>query len=76
MNRPSAPPPTAQARRLRPTDGLGVKRIQGPRRDKKWKIKQKFQNSKNDDVKHRGQIVTRMTVHRRLIYPATVGGVY
>ena len=76
MNRPSAPPPTAQAHRLTPTDSVGVKWIQGPRRDKKWKIKQKIQNSKNVDVKHRGQIVTRMAVRRRLIYPATVGGVY
>ena len=39
MNRPSAPPPTVQAHRLRPTDGIGVKRIQGPRSNKKWKIK-------------------------------------
>ena len=76
MNRPSAPPPTAQAHRLRPTDGVGIKRIQGPRRDKKWKIKWKIQNSKNVDVKHRGQIVRRMTVHRRAIYPTTVGEVY
>ena len=65
-----------QARRLRPTDSVGVKRIQGPKRDKKWKIKQKIQNSKNVDIKHRGQIVGRMTVCRRPIYPATVGGVY
>ena len=77
MNRPSAPPPpTAQACRLRPTDSVGVKRIQGPRRDKRCKIKQKIQNSKNVDVKHRGQIVRRMTVHRRAVYPATIGGVY
>ena len=76
MNRPSAPPPTAQAHRLNPTDGVGVKQIQGPRRDKKWKIKRKIQNSKNVDVKHRGQIFKRMTVCRRAIYPTTVGGVY
>ena len=76
MNRSSAPPPTAQAHRLRPTDGVSVKRIPGPRRDKKWKIKQKIQNSKNVDIKHRGQIVRRMTVCRRTIYPATVAGVY
>ena len=56
MNRPSAPPPTAQARRLRPRDSSSVKWIQGLRRDKKWKIKQKIQNSKNNDIKHRGQI--------------------
>ena len=76
MNWPSAPPLTGQARRLRPTDGVGVKWIQGLRRDKKWKIKRKIQNSKNVDVRHRGQIVRRMTVCRRAIYPATVGGVY
>ena len=76
MNWPSAPPLTGQARRLRPTDSVGVKWIQGLRRDKKWKIKWKIQNSKNVDVRHRGQIVRRMTVCRRAIYPTTVGGVY
>ena len=65
-----------QAPRPRPTDGVNVKQIQGPRRDKKWKINQKIQKSKNVDIKHRGQIVRRMTVCRRTIYPATVGGVY
>ena len=76
MNRPSAPPPTAQACRPRPTDSIGVKRIQIPRRDKKWKIKWKIQNSKSVDVKHWGQIVRRMTVCGRVIYPEAIGGVY
>ena len=76
MNRPSAPPPTVQAHKLRPTEGVGVKQIQGQRRDKKWKIKQKIQNNKNVDVKHRGQVVRKMTVCRRAIYPSTVGEVY
>ena len=67
MSRPSAAPLTVQACRPRPTDGVGAKWIQGPRRDKKWKIKRKIQNSKNVDVKHRGQIVGRMTVCRRAI---------
>ena len=56
VNRPLALPPTVQACRLRPTDGISVKRIQGLRQDKKWKIKRKIQNSKNVDVKQRGQI--------------------
>ena len=76
MNWPLAQPATTQPRRPRPRGGIGVKRNLGPRRDKKWKIKRKIQNSKNVDVKHRGQIVRRMTVCRRAIYPATVAGVY
>ena len=38
-------------------------------RNRKWKIKRKIPNARNIDVKHRGNIVKKMTVGRRTIYP-------
>lgn len=76
MNWPPPPPPPAVRARPRPASGIGVKRPQGPRRDKKWKIKCKIPNIRNIDVKHRGQVVRKMTVRRRAIYPPIVGRVY
>ena len=56
--------------------GTGVKRMEGNRRDKKWKIKRFTGQPCNVGVKHRGNTVRRMIVQRRAIYPKTVGGVY
>ena len=54
--------------------GIGVKRIQANKRDKKWKIKRFTGGVQHIDVKHRGNTVRRMIVHRRAVYPKiTVG---
>ena len=53
-------------RRIRP----GVKNIEGRVQNKNFKIKQLIAVAKNVQVKKNGQVVRRMTVRRRSIYPA------
>ena len=48
----------------------GVKNIEGRVRNKTFKIKQLIAVPKNIQVKKNGQVVRRMTVHRRDIFPA------
>ena len=76
MNRPLPPPPTITGRRPLHRPGTGVKRMQVKNRNKKWKIKRQLAPSKNVEVKHRGNIVRKMTVHRKAIFPSFCGGVY
>ena len=67
---------TVVGRRLIHSGGIGVKQLPPRSWDKKWKIKWKNPNAKNIEVKHRGNIVRKMTVCRRAIYPSFKGGVY
>ena len=63
--------------RPRPSGGTGVKRPgQCARRDKTFKIKKIINNPKNIDVKHQKQVVRKMTVQRRAIYPGNCAGLY
>lgn len=56
--------------------GVGVKRLQPNKRDRKWKIK-KFNNQPlRIDVKHRNNVVRRMIVRRSAVYPKLAGGTY
>ena len=48
----------------------GVKNIEGRVRNKTFKIKQLIAVPKNIQVKKNGQVMQRMTVHRRAIFPA------
>ena len=48
----------------------GVKNIEGRVRNKTFKIKQLIAVPKNIQVKKNGQVVRRMTVRRRAIFPA------
>ena len=48
----------------------GVKNIEGRVRNKTFKIKQLIAVPKNIQVKKNGQVVRRMTVPRRAIFPA------
>ena len=63
--------------RPRPSGGTIVKRP-GRRAgmDKAFKIKKFITNPKNVDVKHHGQVVRKMTVQRRAIYPSNRAGLY
>ena len=70
MNRAPPPAPTIVGRRARYNRGIGVKRIPGARRNKKLKIKRKIQNPQNIGIKHRRNVVRKMTVCRRGIFPA------
>ena len=76
MNRPLPPSPTVVGRRPIHSGGVGVKRMPTANKNKKWKIKRKIPNARNIDVKHRGNIVKKMTVGRKAIYPSFRGGVY
>ena len=63
--------------RSRPSGGPGVKRPgRHAWREKTFKIKKFINNPKNVDVKHRGQVVRKMTVRRRAIYPGNPAGLY
>ena len=62
MNRPLPPSPTVVGRRPIHSGGIGVKRMPTANRNRKWKIKRKIPNARNTDVKHRGNIVKKMTV--------------
>ena len=76
MNRPPAPPPTIVGRRPVHSGGIGVKRMRVRNRNRKWKIKRKIMTSKNVDVIHRGNLVRKMTVRRRAIFPSFRGRIY
>ena len=56
--------------------GTGVKKLQPNKKDKKWKIKKFNQQPLRIDVKHRNNIVRRMIVRRRAVYPKLAGGNY
>lgn len=76
MNR--APPPLPTIVGLRPLHrgGIGVKQMQIINRIKKWRIRRQIATHKNIDVKHRGNVVRKMTVQRKAIFPSFRGGVY
>ena len=63
--------------RHRPSGGTGIKRPgRRAQRDKAFKIKKFISNPKNVDIKHHGQVVRKMTVQRRAIYPSNCAGLY
>ena len=63
--------PPQQRLRSRPRGGAGVKNIENCRHSNKdIKIKKLLAQSKNIQVKHRGQVVRRITVRRKSIFPA------
>ena len=63
--------------RPRPSEGTGIKRPGRPaRRDKTFKVKKYINNPKNADIKHRGQVLRKMTVQRKAIYPGNQAVIY
>ena len=55
--------------------GAGVKRMRlSKRQTAKWKIKRLAPPPRDINVKKRGQVVRKMTVRRRAIYPDAIGG--
>ena len=57
----------APCRRTAP--GTSIKNIEGRVRNKTFKIKKLIAVPENIEVKKNGQVVRRMTVHRRAIFP-------
>ena len=62
--------------RRRRAPGTGVKNIEGRVRNKTFKIKKLIAVPKNLEVKKNGQVVRRMTVRRRAIFPGERGDQY
>ena len=48
----------------------GVKNIEGRMRNRTFKIKKLIAEPKNIEVKKNGQVVRKMTVRRRAIFPS------
>ena len=46
------------------------------RQSAKWKIKRYTPPARDINVKHRSQVVRKMTVRRSAIYPDAAGGIY
>ena len=75
--------PNQQQQQQRPrinprhSGGAGVKRMRiNKRQSAKWKIKRYTPPARDINVKHRGQVVRKMTVRRSAIYPDAAGGTY
>ena len=70
------PGPLRAAPHRRRAPGTGVKNIECRVRNKTFKIKKLIAVPKNIEVKKNGQVVRKMTVHRRAIFPGAQGGQY
>ena len=67
------PGPLRAAPCRRRAPGTSVKNIEGRVHNKTFKIKKLIGVPKNIEVKKNGQVVTKMTVHWRAIFPGARG---
>ena len=70
------PGPSRAAPCRRRAPGTGVKNIEGRVPNRTFKIKKLITVSKNIETKKNGQVVKKMTVRRRAIFPGAQGGQY
>ena len=70
------PGPSRAAWCRRRAPGTGVKNIEGRVCNKTFKVKKLIAVPKTIEVKKNGQMVRKMTVRRRVIFPGTQGGQY
>ena len=70
------PGPLRAAPHRRGAPGTSIKNIEGRVRNKTFTMKKLIAVPKNIEVKKNGQVVRKMTVCRRAIFPGAQGGQY